>query len=334
MSTRFRTSTLVVVASVTLGMAGVTRQVRAQSTPAAPSSSPPSTVAEAERLFKAGVERLDAGDLAAACPLLEQSQSLDPSSGTLLNLGECYERAGRAASAWYAFGEASRLARATGRADRVQVAELRRERLGARLRRLTIVPPAEPIAGLTIYLDDRSLPPAAWRTPLPVDPGVHVIRASAPARRDVVLQAEAPDAGSTRDVAILALPPASAESNESGSPAERAAVARWQPPAAIACAVLGGVGVVTGAVFGLRSRSKHEASDEYCDGDVCRDPAGIELMESARTAGNISTAAFIVGGVGVGAAAVLWFVPFGTEGQPATAELGVGPGTVELRGVW
>jgi hypothetical protein len=321
----------------TLAFAGVVPagEVRAQ-TPLPPTQPPPaaSAVSEADRLFKEGVGRLDAGDYASACSMLEQSQSLDPSSGTLLNLGECYERLGRTASAFRAFAEAGRLAAATGRADRVQVAELRRERLGPQLRKLTIVPPAEQIQGLTVAIDDRALSPADLREAVPVDPGAHVIRATAPARREVVLQAEAPEPGATREVAILGLPLVAAAPAETESPAGRATVAAWQRPAAAACAVFGGIGVVTGTVFGLRSASKHEASDEYCDGDVCSEQEGVDLMKSARTAGNISTAAFIVGGIGLGAAAVLWFVPFGREGQPQTAQVGLGPGTVRVRGTW
>jgi hypothetical protein len=57
-------------------------------------------------------------------------------------------------------------------------------------------------------------------------------------------------------------------------------------------------------------------------------------MESARTSGNISTVAFIAGGVGLGAAAVLWFVPLGRAGQPAATELGLGLGSVRVRGTW
>ncbi|HEX5098696.1 MAG TPA: hypothetical protein VFV94_04320, partial [Polyangiaceae bacterium] len=66
-------------------------------------SSPASNVAQAESLFHQAVQRMDQGDYASACPLLEQSQALDPSSGTLLNLGDCYEHTGRLASAWRTF---------------------------------------------------------------------------------------------------------------------------------------------------------------------------------------------------------------------------------------
>ena len=57
------------------------------------------TFAEAELLFKRAAAHLDAREYEAACPLLERSNALDPSSGTLLNLAECYEQRGLTASA-------------------------------------------------------------------------------------------------------------------------------------------------------------------------------------------------------------------------------------------
>jgi hypothetical protein len=96
---------------------------------------------------------------------------------------------------------------------------------------------------------------------------------------------------------------------------------------------LGAAGVVTGTVFGLRSQSKHEQSDQYCTGSRCRDERGITLMEDARSAGTVSTVSFIVGGVGLGAATVLWFVrPFSREA--AAVEVKVGPAAIRIAGRW
>ena len=39
---------------------------------------------------------------------------LDPGAGTLLNLGDCYEKSGRTASGWAAFREAVAVAHRTG----------------------------------------------------------------------------------------------------------------------------------------------------------------------------------------------------------------------------
>src|SRR5512132_1412974 len=48
-----------------------------------------------------------------ACPKFEESQRIDPTPGTLLNLGDCYERSTppRTASAWGTFKRAEVMAR-------------------------------------------------------------------------------------------------------------------------------------------------------------------------------------------------------------------------------
>ena len=50
---------------------------------------------------------------------------------------------------------------------------------------------------------------------------------------------------------------------------------------------MGTAGVVLGSVFGLVSMSKHKQSDDHCDGAGCGDQTGIDLRDSARSAGNV-----------------------------------------------
>lgn len=294
--------------------------------PVPPAQEKPANVAEAERLFKRAIAYMDAREYDAACPLLERSNALDPSSGTLLNLGECYEQRGLTASAYDAFEAAREMSSRTGRTDRAEVAELRKRRLDPKLRRLTVVPPNPAPEHLVIQLDGKPLDRAHWNVAVPVDPGMHQIRASADAVPDYTTVVSTPEVGATTSVPI-SLPARDQPEQARGRGLDR------QRVAAIACGVLGVAGVATGTVFGLQSQSKHQQSDKYCTGSTCQDNRGVALMDDARSAGNVSTVSFIVGGVGLGAAAFLWFArPFGSE---ATAvEVGLGPSAVRIAGRW
>ena len=55
--------------------------------------------AEADRLFAVGRTKLAEGALSEACDAFRASDQKSPSGATLLNLGECLEKQGKAASA-------------------------------------------------------------------------------------------------------------------------------------------------------------------------------------------------------------------------------------------
>jgi len=133
--------------------------------------------AGSEWLFREGRALMKKGDLAAACSKLAESLRLDPAVGTLMNLAECEERQGRSASAWQRWATA---------ADQLPTDDPRRGTALARARALEAVLPrlivdvadsAPP--GLTVTRDGVALGPASLGVPLPVDPGEHLIVASA-----------------------------------------------------------------------------------------------------------------------------------------------------------
>ncbi len=100
--------------------------------------------------------------------------------------------------------------------------------------------------------------------------------------------------------------------------------------------VAGGAGVVgigVGTAFGLMAASKKSSAERACPYNPCDTKDGVMAWSDAGSTGNISTAAFIVGGVGVVGAALLWFsAPHSSAG--ASAQVGVGPGALEVKGTW
>jgi tetratricopeptide (TPR) repeat protein len=105
---------------------------------AAPADAQP---AEAEELFQEGRALVDAGQIERACNKFEASHRLDPSVGTLLNLGDCRERLGQVATAWATFLAAESLARQLGDDQRADEAARRARALDMEPRTVTVPPP-------------------------------------------------------------------------------------------------------------------------------------------------------------------------------------------------
>ncbi len=162
------------------------------------------TVAEA--LFAEGRRLMREGRLAEACPLLAESQRLDPGGGTLLNLATCRKLEGRTATAHSLFREALATARRDGRRDRIDIAQREIEELEPVLARVVIVVPAAVrVRGLSLSINGAPVPEAAWGTPFAVDPGTVRLTAAAPgfhaAATDLKVVASATTAFEVRDLA-------------------------------------------------------------------------------------------------------------------------------------
>ena len=112
----------------------------------------PQDEAAAEALFLEGRKLIDKGQLREACAKFAASQKLSPGAGTLLNLGDCYEREGRTAAAWATFREAIDAARTAGRADREKMARERAQILEPKLARIQVTIRSRP-EGLALARD-------------------------------------------------------------------------------------------------------------------------------------------------------------------------------------
>jgi len=297
-----------------------------------------------------------AGKVAEACPRYAESQKLDPQLGTLLHLGDCFEKNGQTASAWASFRDAAEVAEQRGD-PRKKFAEKRIKALAPRLSRLQINVPH--VADLHVERDSIVVGNTLLNSPVPTDPGSHTITASAPGRQTWTGTAVVkPDGSATvitipdLDKAVTASPaaPASAtvatttqpaDSAEPTAPADTSkggSVAKRWP--ALAAGAVGVAGIAVGSVFGLKSMSKKKEASEHCDGADCRDQTGVTLKNDALAAGNISTIGFVVGGVGLATGVVLWFVlPSGssqaTEGRQAgQTRVALTPSSVTVEHVW
>lgn len=265
-------------------------------------------VSEADRLFDEGLTLLDAGKFDEACAKLEASHKVEPAPGTLLALGDCQAKAGRAASAVRTFKEASEFARRIGDAKRAQAAMDRALALGPRVSYLKIeVTPSD--AAVTVRRDGAVVEPSLYGVPVPLDPSVYSLEATASGRVDWRSKVELKEPGTVAiTVPALALvptikPPPPTTPNE-----ERPAMGTRRK-VALGLGALGIVGLGVGGFFGIRAASDWSAAKETCagDGDLrCTDPVGLEHARDAQRAADVSTVVSIVGVVAVGAAVVLW----------------------------
>jgi hypothetical protein len=73
-------------------------------------------------------------------------------------------------------------------------------------------------------------------------------------------------------------------------------------------------------------------SNNTCTGSECTDQHGVELNNEAKSAATISTIGFIVGGVGLAGATVLWVT--GRPRDDAKTDVSLGWGNVVVKGTW
>lgn len=290
--------------------------------------------AAAQGLFDEARTLMDSGKAAEACPKFEESQRLDPGSGTLLNLAKCYEQVHRVASAWSTYLEAATAARSASNPQRETAARELAAALAPRVSRLVVDVPTEARpAGLEISRDGAIMGAAQWGLPIPADPGEHTIVAKAPGHKAWQTVAVVKAEGTTSRVTVPGL------ETEVTAPGRDTAEGSEKPATGlgtqrILAIVAGGVGVVgvgVGTVFGLKSKSNHDDAAKYCSGAVCTDPRGVAAGNDAHAAGNVSTVGMIIGVAGLAGGAALWFT---APRETAPVQVGMGPSGVQMRGVW
>jgi LPXTG-motif cell wall-anchored protein len=255
-------------------------------------------IARAEGLFQSGRQLMREGRFAEACPKLEESQRLDPAPGTRLNLADCWERAGRTASAQREFLEVAQSAEMKGEKERAAIANNRAKQLETKLTKLTLlVPPAARLPGLQLFRNAALVPETEWGEARAVDPGAFVIEARAPGRRTFKSAFTLHDDAATHN---LTIPTLAAESAATGPPPADAATTRGLSlqRGGMGLAGLGAVGLALGTVLGVRAVSLyHQSQDEGCDQHDACPAAALKTRSSAVQSGDASTVSFVVGGI-------------------------------------
>jgi hypothetical protein len=288
----------------------------------------PRALAAAQVLYDDAVKGMDKKDYATACPKLEEVVRLVPDGlGAKLSLAECYEGAGRAASAWTMYLVVEELAAKANQEDRRALAQQRGAALKPRLSKLAIAVPAalRPTPGLEVRRDGNAVGPPQWGLVVPVDSGPHEIVVTAAGKRPWKKSVAVEPEGATITIEVGPL--------EDDAPAPAPAPPFWSAQRVVG-AIAGGVGLAglgVGVAFGLQAIAKK--GDAGCDGRVCPDQKGIALFNDAKAAGNLSTAFFVAGGAVLASGAVIFLTAPGRKKTPSVVAA-AWPRGIVLEGTW
>jgi hypothetical protein len=279
---------------------------------ASASAQTPSDQLLAQSLFDQARELIAQGRYAEACPKLAESQRLDPGGGTLLNLAICHEKENKLATAYTELNAALSQALKDGRKDREDIAREHIAAVAPRVPKVRVHVDRE-VDGIEVLLDGSAIRKPAWDVPTGVDPGTHVVEASAPGhapfRAEIVVTL-----GEQKVVAVPALTPSgpapplpiaapqkASPDTPSGDGETRANPLYW------GALGLGTAGMVVGTVGAIVWFEGLVRRTSGCDSDrrFCSE-GGLTGAEHERAGAWVSTVSFGIGLVAMGS---LIFIP-------------------------
>jgi len=274
-------------------------------------------VSAAKTLFEQGQKQMEDKNYDAACQSFKASNEAVARVGTLLNLADCYEKAGKLASAWGAYFDAISTGRRQNKPEYEEFAQKNRDRLEPLLSKMTIVlPPEVRVDGMKVIRDGQTVEPVALGVAIAVDPGKHVIEATAPRKLAFHTEVTVDDAHKNVEVKIEKLadaPMAWAHTNQPQIVEKVVEVPSAVTPVRIGGIVLGSLGiasVIVGSVLGLVANDKYQnALKNDCGGNpnACN-AVGVTNGSAAHDLANVATGLFVGGLVAVAGGVTLFIV--------------------------
>ncbi len=261
-------------------------------------------ISAAKTLFEQGQKQLEEKNFDAACASFKASNEAVARVGTLLNLGDCYEKAGHLASAWGAYFDAINLGRRQGKPEYEEYAQKKKDNLEPQLAKMTIVvPPDVKVEGMKITRDKVVVEPSAWGVAIAVDAGKHSIDVTAPRKVPFHTDAVVDDEHKLVEVKVekLAEAPMAWASSRQPQIIERIVeVPSAWTPLRIGGVVAGSSGIVAvalGSVLGLIANDKYTtALNQECGGVSSGCTAqGASDGRAAHDLASVATGLFVSG---------------------------------------
>jgi hypothetical protein len=287
----------------------------------------------ARKLVKSGRTKLKDGDVSGAIADLQAAHAIMGVPTTAVALGKAQVEAKQLVEARDTLLSVARIPEAPREPRqfvqaREEARQLARE-IEPRIPQLQIeLRGAEKDADVRVRVDEIDLKPAALSAPLSLNPGSHSVVATIGDRekRTEVTLIEGQKESLVLDLSSLGAERPVVPPTEPESPTETSV----SPLVYIGFGVAG-AGVLVGSITGIMALSKKSSVDEDCVDDRCP-PSTHDDIDSGRTLGNVSTIAFIVGGVGAGVGLYGLLSGGAPEAEKAGAEPFVGIGSAGVRG--
>jgi hypothetical protein len=261
----------------------------------------------ARQLYNQGTDLRDKGDLKGALEKLKAAHALGNTPITGVELCKTHAALAQpveAREACLGVGRIPPLAGETSRSvdarnEAARIAEDMRAKISIVRLHITGVPQGrQPI----VVVDGATVPLAALGEGRAVDPGKHEVSArigNGPETRSQVDLAP----GESKDITLPVTAPAQ-EATPAPLPPPGYEQPQGPPPKthsnglATAGFIVGGIGVGIGAVAGIVAISDKSSLDDKCTNKQCG-VADHDALDTAKKWGNVSTAFFIIGGVGL-----------------------------------
>jgi len=295
----------------------------------------------ARALMDTGDEKMDARDFPAALKAYQAADSMMHLPMTGIAVARAQAAAGQLLEARETALAVSRLpvqpgetqAYVRARAEATALAE----KLVGRIASVQVVldhPPAD----VAISVDGTGLVPAAATLPRKVNPGTHVIVASAPGFQPARAEVNAAE-GAALLVPLSLVPGSGARPGPTApttTPTPPAPAARHLSPLVYLGFGVGGAGIFTAAITGAISLQKTSALKRKCPHGTCPSDQH-DALASANTLANVADVGIALGVAGVAVGVVGVILSRGRDRAPAPAasiEPLVGPGAVGVRGAF
>jgi hypothetical protein len=285
--------------------------------------------------FEKGVALLESRRYDEACPLLQRSYQIEPMPGTLFTLAECENKRGRLATALSRYEEYLALHASLPRdkqlkqGDRPEIARAQKADLEQRAPSLRVLLHANLSKDVVVTRDDLLVREGEIGASIRIDPGEHVVAATAPGKNPWQKSITAAEYGRL----VVIVPPLA---DASPSPAPAAPLPPPAPPPRpsdahagagqrIAAGVslgVGGASLVAATVLGVVAKNTWNELLSHCKDPGARTgcrPADAPNLDRAARLADASTAMFVIGGAAVAAAGALFFTAPRAKSGASTA---------------